>query len=78
MAKLGNQGLWDMLNGFEDKTAYAQCTYAFCQGPGHEPILFIAKSHGTIVQPKFEQGFGWDPIFKPDMYDITFAEMSAD
>ncbi len=25
-----------------------------------------------------EQGHGYDPIFQPDGYDITFGEMDAD
>ena len=35
--KVGRQGLVDMLKGFEDKTAYAQCIYAFCESPESEP-----------------------------------------
>lgn len=30
LGKIGRQGLVDMLQGFKDKTAYAQCTFAFC------------------------------------------------
>jgi inosine triphosphate pyrophosphatase len=52
-----------MLKGFEDKTAYAQCTFAFCEGKGKEPILFVGKCQGTIVAPSGENMFGWDPIF---------------
>lgn len=29
-----------MLHGFEDKSATAVCTFAFSQGPGHEPLIF--------------------------------------
>ncbi|MHA1559380.1 MAG: RdgB/HAM1 family non-canonical purine NTP pyrophosphatase [Alphaproteobacteria bacterium] len=33
---------------------------------------------GVIVwPPRGEQGFGYDPIFKPDGHDRTFGEMSA-
>jgi len=32
---------------------------------------------GKIIHEKRgEKGFGYDPIFIPDGYDITFAEMS--
>jgi len=75
LGKLGRQGLFDMLKGFEDKTAYAQCTFAFCQGKGHEPRLFVGKCHGTIVEPRGENMFGWDPVFMPDGFDQTFAEI---
>ena len=33
---LGHDGLNTLLGGFQDKTAYAQCVFAFCAGPGHE------------------------------------------
>lgn len=33
---LGHDGLNKLLGGFQDKTAYAQCVFAFCAGPGHE------------------------------------------
>lgn len=35
--KIGRQGLVDLLKGFEDKTGYAQCIYAFCESPESEP-----------------------------------------
>lgn len=33
---LGHKGLNKMLAGFEDKTAYAQCVFAFSAGPGKD------------------------------------------
>jgi len=33
-----------MLDGFEDKTAYAVATFAYSEGPGHEPILFEGRT----------------------------------
>ena len=32
----GHAGLNSILAGFDDKTAYAQCVFAFCAGPGKE------------------------------------------
>ena len=32
-----------MLVGFEDKTAYALCTIAYCSGPNEEPVLFQGR-----------------------------------
>ena len=46
LTKLDRQGLVDMLSGFEDKTAYAQCTFAFCLGKGHEPVIFVGRCNG--------------------------------
>ncbi len=39
--------------------------------------LFEGVCEGTIVnKQQGTQGFGYDPIFQPEGYDITFAEMS--
>lgn len=69
LGKLGRQGLYDMLKGFEDKTAYAQCTYAFCQSKNHEPVVIVGKCDGSIVEPRGENMFGWDPIFMPTGFE---------
>ncbi len=40
---------------------------------------FVGEVHGTIAkEKKGNQGFGYDPIFIPQGYDCSFAEMSAD
>jgi len=41
--------------------------------------LFEGIINGTIVSEKRgENGFGYDPVFMPDGYNLTFAEMDAD
>jgi inosine triphosphate pyrophosphatase len=76
--KLGRKGLHDLLAAFEDKTAYAQCIYAYCESADSEPQLFIGRCEGTIVAPRGENMFGWDPIFQPKGFDQTFAEMDLE
>lgn len=40
---------------------------------------FRGEVEGTLVwPPRGDKGFGYDPIFQPDGYDITFGEMVAD
>ena len=40
---------------------------------------FEGRIEGQITKDKYGKGgFGYDPIFKPNGYDITFAEMDAD
>lgn len=53
-----------MLSGFETREATALCTFAFCEGPGEEPILFEGATDGQIVLPRGPTNFGWDPIFE--------------
>lgn len=38
--KLKPVGLYKLLAGFEDKTAYAICTFAYCEGVGKSVQLF--------------------------------------
>lgn len=41
--------------------------------------LFEGKVEGVItLSPHGSAGFGYDPIFKPDGYDHTFAELGLD
>lgn len=40
---------------------------------------FEGICRGTITQERSgHDGFGYDPIFRPDGYDVTFAEMSME
>lgn len=58
--------------------AYAQCVLSFCLGRGHEVKTFVGSTEGTIVPVDGPQGFGWDPIFRPDGSAVTFAAMSSE
>lgn len=65
-----------MLAGFEDKSAYALCTFAYSTGNPEDPVkLFRGKTLGKIVDPRGPRDFGWDPCFQPDNFDQTYAEM---
>ncbi len=45
--------------------------------PDGDEIFFIGKIKGTIIwPPKGDLGFGFDPVFMPEGYDITFGQMS--
>jgi len=42
-----------------------------------EPVFFEGVIYGQILEePLGDQGFGYDPIFQPDGYSQTFAQMS--
>ena len=44
-----------------------------------EEFLFEGRVDGTITTtPSGNGGFGYDPLFVPEGYDITFADMSAE
>ncbi|KAI3319621.1 Ham1-like protein [Xylariaceae sp. AK1471] len=71
--KLGNKGLNNLLAAYPDKSAQAVCTLAYCEGPGHEPIIFQGRTVGRIVPARGPTNFGWDPIF--EFEGQTYAEM---
>lgn len=79
LQKIGPEGLHKMLEGFEDKTAYALCTLAYHPGSvGSKVILFKGRTDGQIVAPRGPRDFGWDPCFQPDGFSDTYAEMSKE
>ena len=44
--------------------------------PNGEELVFQGKIEGIIVWPmRGDQGHGYDPIFQPDGYQVTFGEM---
>jgi inosine triphosphate pyrophosphatase len=45
-----------MLAGFDDKSAFALCTFGYCEGPGHEPVIFEGKTPVSIMIVKLDIG----------------------
>lgn len=44
-----------------------------------EEYSFEGKVDGVITEERFgEKGFGYDPVFRPEGYDRTFAELSME
>ena len=67
-----------MVEPFEDKTAYAMCIIAYMSPELKEPKLFIGKTPGRIVQPRGSRDFGWDPVFQPQGFKLTYAELDKE
>jgi XTP/dITP diphosphohydrolase len=46
--------------------------------PDGRDDLYVGQVSGTLVwPPRGDQGFGFDPVFMPDGFDITFGEMPS-
>ncbi len=57
------------------RRAQFRCTLVLAWPDGHDEV-FEGVMPGVIVWPmRGDQGHGYDPIFQPDGYDITFGEM---
>ena len=70
----GNKGLYDLTVKLGNTKAIASTVIGYSNNGG-KPQFFEGSISGTIVEPQGPQGFGWDPIFQPDGYDQTFAQM---
>jgi XTP/dITP diphosphohydrolase len=61
--------------GDGDRAAYFVCALALAWPDGHFEAV-EGRVHGRLVFPgRGIHGFGYDPIFIPNGYDITFGEM---
>ncbi len=58
-------------------TAWFTCALAVAWPEGHA-CVFEGRIDGQIVKPRGNRGFGYDPVFQPEGYDVTFAEMDPD
>ncbi len=69
------QKVEELLRGQEDRSARFVCALALAWPDGHAEV-FEGTVAGEIHWPPVgDRGFGYDPIFRPDGYDITFGEM---
>jgi inosine triphosphate pyrophosphatase len=68
LEKTGLDGLNNMLCAYEDKTAYAQCIFAYCDGAesAEDVEVFVGRTNGRIVKARGKTEFGWDAVFEPD------------
>jgi non-canonical purine NTP pyrophosphatase (RdgB/HAM1 family) len=74
---LGNEGLCQLLDGFDSRDALAEVEFAICDVSGVH--TFSGSMEGSIsTAPRGEMGFGWDPVFIPKGHQKTWAEMTDD
>ena len=62
---------------YTDKRAVAKCIFGYKKNKEDHIHIFIGKVNGHIVDVRGPLHFGWDPIFLPDGYNQTFAEMDS-
>ena len=67
----------DELKDQENRKAYFVTVMCYVDETG--ATYFEGRVYGNLTKDiRGEKGFGYDPIFIPDNYDITFAEMKAE
>jgi XTP/dITP diphosphohydrolase len=61
-----------------DRSAYFISTLALAWPDGHAQV-FEGRAPGTLTwPPRGKMGFGYDPVFVPEGYSETFAELGAE
>ncbi|NLW45439.1 MAG: XTP/dITP diphosphatase [Syntrophomonadaceae bacterium] len=75
-----NRKLLEMLEGVpaQERTARFRCVIAIAFPDGR-----VETAEGTCegrigFEPRGQGGFGYDPLFIPDGYDLTFAELNPE
>lgn len=62
----------------EQRRAHFAAALCLAWPDGHTEE-FAGRVDGVVVwPPRGDKGFGYDPLFKPDGFDATFGEMSAE
>lgn len=70
------QHLLKKLEGVADRSAHFKTVISLVTEK--ENYLFSGEIHGTITeQPIGENGFGYDPVFIPEGFDQTFAQLDS-
>jgi inosine triphosphate pyrophosphatase len=74
---IGNEGLASLTEKLANSSAEAKTIIGYAKSADN--IHFFEGSiRGKIVAPRGDTSFGWDPIFQPDGYNHTFAEMGTE
>lgn len=73
-----NAKLLRELSGKADRSARFRCVAALSDPSGRVETVSGACPGRILDRLRGEQGFGYDPLFVPDGFDQTFAEMGSE
>lgn len=70
------EGLARTAAALGDVRATARCFLLYKEAD--QEIVAEGRTEGTLVLPgRGSHGFGWDPVFLPDGFSLTFAELTG-
>ncbi|MFX1574569.1 MAG: XTP/dITP diphosphatase [Promethearchaeota archaeon] len=77
---IGNKGLLKLINDYDNSRAHFSAIACLYYKPLNETILFEGEIKGKVSKKmKGKEGFGFDPIFIPDLFpNKTFAELATE
>jgi XTP/dITP diphosphohydrolase len=77
---IGNEGILRLMEKLDNRKATFKSVIAYFSSKLNSPICFEGSAKGEIVHKERKSAgkeeFGFDPIFKPDNTDKTFAQMN--
>jgi len=65
----------DAVHASYPRRAAFRCTLVLAWPDGHDEVFEGAVSGNLVWPPRGDRGHGYDPMFTPDGYDMTFGEM---
>jgi XTP/dITP diphosphohydrolase len=78
---IGNKGLLRLMQRANNRRATFKSVVAYLSAQLRSPMCFEGIAKGEIIRKErkthSKMGFGFDPIFKPDNSDRTFAQMNV-
>ncbi len=75
---VGCDGILNLMEGIKNRSAKFECCIGF-KAPGREPFIAKGVAEGSIAEAKVGTGgFGYDPIFVPEGYSKTYAQIDLD
>lgn len=75
---IGCEGILRLMDGVGDRRARFECCIGFLK-PGERPFIAKGVAKGMISREmRGTGGFGYDPIFVPEGYTKTYAELGVD
>ena len=71
--------LLERMRSVTDRRAEFCCAAAFVDPrDGFEHVELGVWPGQVLTEPRGENGFGYDPVFRPDGYEVASAELTAD
>jgi non-canonical purine NTP pyrophosphatase (RdgB/HAM1 family) len=76
ISSVGPKGIYELVKNYKEKTCVVRCV--LCYFDGEHFNFFTGDIKGKIVRPAGKNGFGFDPIFRPDGEKKTFGQISME
>ena len=75
---IGLKGVLRQMEGIDNRACTFRCVLGLLTESG-EKEKFVGECSGTLINElRGDGGFGYDPIFIPDGFDKTFAELASE